>query len=213
MYNPKWFKEDRLELLHAEIKEIGFGTLVTTTKASGIMASHIPVMLDPEKGERGTLFGHIARGNAQWRDTMAGSEALVMFLGPDAYITPRWYETKKQGDGRVVPTWNYVAVHARGPITFFDDSERLKDAVTRLTRHHESGVDDPWEVRDAPAEYIEAQLKTIVGFELPITKMEGKRKMSQNRPEADYTGVVSGLEERGVARDLDVSREMRANKP
>ena len=212
MYNPRWFKEDRLELLHAEIKEIAFGTLVTATKTSGIMASHIPIMLDPEKGERGTLFGHIARGNAQWRETVAGSEALVMFLGPDAYITPRWYQTKKQGDGRVVPTWNYVAIHARGPIAFFEDQAWLKEAVTRLTARHESGAEDPWEVRDAPTEYIEGQLKTIVGFEVPISKLEGKRKMSQNRPDADYMGVVSGLEERGLARDLDVSKEMRADK-
>ncbi len=209
MYNPRWFKEDRLEFLHAEMKKIGFGTLITTTPDSAIFASHIPIMLDKTKGEHGTLFGHIARGNAQWRKTSAGSEALVVFLGPDAYITPRWYQTKKE-DGKVVPTWNYVAIHVRGPITFFEDPERLREAVTRLTDHHESAAGDPWEVSDAPAGYIEAQLRSIVGFEIPVSSIEGKWKMNQNRPDTDRAGVIAGLEERDLARDRDVSTEMRA---
>jgi transcriptional regulator len=209
LYNPNWFRNDRLDLLQAEIRKINFATLVTTSGPHEILASHIPIMLDATRGERGTLFGHIARGNSQWRETKPGSEALVVFLGPDAYITPRWYQTKKQ-DGKVVPTWNYVAIHARGPITFFEDAAHLKQAVSKLTDHHESTTDDPWEVDDAPADYLETQLKAIIGFEVPIAKIEGKWKMSQNRPDADRTGVISGLSERDLTGDREVAEAMRA---
>jgi transcriptional regulator len=208
LYNPRWFKEDRIDVLQAEITKIGFGTLVTSTP-SGILASHIPMMLDPARGERGTLLGHVARGNAQWRETQTGTEALAIFLGPDAYITPRWYQTKKE-DGKVVPTWNYIAIHARGPIAFFEDSTHTKEVVTRLTDHHESAADEPWKVSDAPGDYIEAQLRTIVGFEIPISKIEGKWKMNQNRTADDRAGVVAGLDERASLHDLEVSAEMSA---
>lgn len=210
MYNPRWFKEDRLPFLHEEIRRVSFGTLVTNA-ASGLLASHVPMMLDTSKGEHGILYGHVARGNLQWRDTPPGSMGLAIFLGPDAYITPRWYQTKKE-DGKVVPTWNYIAIHVRGPVTFFDDVGRLREAVTKLTRNHESAAEDPWEVTDAPGEYIEAQLKSIVGFELSIAHIEGKWKMSQNRPDSDREGVVAGLEERNQTRDSEVSTEMRAQK-
>jgi transcriptional regulator len=208
MYNPRWFKEDRLQFLHAEIRKIGFGTLVTNA-ASGMLASHVPLMLDTSKGEQGILYGHIARGNLQWRDTTPGSEGLAIFLGPDAYVTPRWYQTKKD-DGKVVPTWNYVAIHVRGPVTFFEDPERLREIVTELTALHESAAEDPWKVTDAPVDYIQAQLKSIVGFEMPITRVEGKWKMSQNRPEPDREGVIAGLDERNQTRDSEVSTEMRS---
>jgi transcriptional regulator len=207
LYNPRWFKEERLEFLHAEIAKIGFGTLVTTSR-SGLLASHIPMMLDTSGGDNGLIYGHLARGNAQWRETPPASEGLAIFLGPDAYVTPRWYETKKE-DGKVVPTWNYVAIHVRGPVTFFEDADRLRQVVTRLTLHHESAAEEPWEVADAPEEYVEAQLKSIVGFELPIARIEGKWKMSQNRPEKDYAGVISGLEQRCLGGDPEVSAEMR----
>jgi transcriptional regulator len=210
LYNPRWFKEDRLEFLQAEMQRLSFGTLVTNA-SSGILASHVPMMLDLSTGGNGSLYGHVSRGNSQWRDTPSGSEGLAIFLGPDAYITPRWYQTKKE-DGKVVPTWNYTAIHARGPVTFFEDSERLRVAVTNLTRHHESTAEDPWEVRDAPGPYIDAQLKTIVGFEMPITSIEGKWKMSQNRSEADREGVIAGLDERNAPLDSDVSNEMRTRK-
>ncbi|MDA4137308.1 MAG: FMN-binding negative transcriptional regulator [Thaumarchaeota archaeon] len=209
MYNPRWFKEDRLQFLHAEIRKIGFGTLVTSA-ASGMLASHVPLLLDASRGERGLLYGHIARGNLQWRDTLPGSEGLAIFLGPDAYVTPRWYQTKKE-DGKVVPTWNYVAIHVRGPVTFFEDPERLREVVTELTTLHESGAEDPWEVTDAPADYIQTQLKSIVGFEMPIARVEGKWKMSQNRPEPDHEGVIAGLDERDQNRDAEVSAEMRSH--
>lgn len=208
MYNPRWFKEDRLRFLREEIGRIGFGSFVTLGK-SGILVSHVPMFLDSSGGGNGLLYGHIARGNHQWRDTISGSEGLAMFLGPDAYITPRWYETKKQ-DGKVVPTWNYVAIHARGPVTFFDDPEQLRELVTKLTRKHESDASEPWEVSDAPEDYVSTELKMIVGFRMQITRIEGKRKMSQNRPEADIEGVISGLAERNRIRDHEVSAQMRA---
>ncbi|MDG6926138.1 MAG: FMN-binding negative transcriptional regulator [Nitrososphaerota archaeon] len=208
MYNPRWFKEDRLRFLREEIGRIGFGSFVTLGK-SGILVSHVPMILDSSGRGNGLLYGHIARGNHQWRDTISGSEGLAMFLGPDAYITPRWYETKKQ-DGKVVPTWNYVAIHARGPVTFFDDPEQLRELVTKLTRKHESDASEPWEVSDAPEDYVSTELKMIVGFRMQITRIEGKRKMSQNRPEADIEGVISGLAERNRIRDHEVSAQMRA---
>jgi transcriptional regulator len=210
LYNPRWFKEDRLPFLHEKIRRVGFGTLVTSAP-SGILASHVPMMLDTSKGEHGILYGHIARGNIQWRDTPSGSESLAIFLGPDAYITPRWYQMKKE-DGKVVPTWNYIAIHVRGPVTFFEDVGHLRELVTKLTKHHESAAEEPWEVTDAPEEYIEAQLKSIVGFELWIAHIEGKWKMSQNRPDSDREGVVAGLDERNQTRDSEVSTEMRAQK-
>ena len=131
--------------------------------------------------------------------------------GPNAYITPRWYETKKE-DGRVVPTWNYVAIHARGPITFFEDETRLREAVTKLTDNHESSASDAWQVDDAPADFISAELRSIVGFEIPIARIEGKWKMSQNRSMADRAGVIAGLTERNDAWDSDISAEMQARE-
>ncbi|HXW37654.1 MAG TPA: FMN-binding negative transcriptional regulator [Nitrososphaerales archaeon] len=206
MYNPRWFKEDRLKVLQEEVEKISFGTIVTQG-AKGVMASHVPMLIDRSKGERGTLFGHIARGNSQWRDSASGGEGLAIFLGPDAYISPRWYESKKD-DGKVVPTWNYVAIHVRGSVTFFEDPERLREAVTVLTRHHESASTEPWQVTDAPSAYIDGELKSIVGFEMPIKTIEGKWKMSQNRPEPDQRGVKTSLLERGGPRDAEVSERV-----
>ena len=211
MYNPPWFREDDLDLIRGEIKRNGFGTLVTVASSGGPLASHVPMILDETRGQKGTLYGHVARGNLQWRDTRTGSEALAIFLGPDAYITPRWYETKKE-NGKVVPTWDYVAIHVRGPITFFHDTTRIRDVVTRLTNKHESGASDPWEVSDAPRDYIESQLKSIVGFEVAVSRIDGKWKMSQNRPDADRMGVVRGLAERDEPQDAQVSQRVREQK-
>ncbi len=211
MYNPPWFREDNVELIRNEIRKNNFGTLVTVTPSGAPLASHVPMILDESKGEKGTLYGHVARGNLQWRDSKAGGDGLAIFLGPDAYITPRWYETKKE-TGKVVPTWNYVALHVRGPVTFFEDTSRLRDIVTRLTTKHEKGADEPWEVTDAPDDYIESQLKSIVGFEMTISRMDGKWKMSQNRPEADREGVIRGLAERNEMRDAQISEGMRHQK-
>lgn len=189
MYMPPAFAEDRIDLLHAAIRETGLATLVTMT-ADGLIATHLPLLLDPEPAPYGTLLGHVARPNPQAAGAIG--DALAIFRGPDAYVTPSWYATKPES-GKVVPTWNYVAVHASGPLRFFDDPDRLLDVVTRLTEREESPRDVPWAVSDAPADFIQGMLKGIVGFALPITKLQGKWKMSQNRPAKDQDGVVAGL--------------------
>ncbi|HVB67276.1 MAG TPA: FMN-binding negative transcriptional regulator [Acetobacteraceae bacterium] len=203
MYVPAPFREDQIAPLHATIRAAGLATLVTMT-ADGLIASHIPVLLDPDPAPYGTLLGHLARPNPQARGAVPGVPALVIVQGPDAYITPNWYETKRR-TGAVVPTWNYVAVHAYGEVTFFDDPARLLDIVTRLTDREEArraapgmvpGM-APWAVGDAPASFIAGMLKGIVGFALPITRLEGKWKMSQNRPPEDRAGVVAGLTDAG----------------
>jgi transcriptional regulator len=154
------------------------------------------MLLDPDPAPYGTLIGHLARPNPQARGAVPGVQALAIFQGPDVYITPSWYATKRE-NGKVVPTWNYVAIHAHGPVEFFDDTERLRDVVTRLTEREEQARADPWAVSDAPAAFIDGMLKGIVGFALPIARLEGKWKMSQNRPAQDRAGVVAGLEQQG----------------
>src|SRR5215475_7220195 len=160
MYLPAHFTEERAPVLHEAIRQARIGTLVTLGEA-GLEASHVPMLVDPEPAPYGTLSGHVSRANPQWRRAAAGAQALAMFLGPDAYISPAWYPTKRQ-TGRVVPTWNYVAVHAYGEVRFFEDAERLLRLVTRLTETHEAERREPWAVTDAPVEFIRAQLKGIV---------------------------------------------------
>ena len=191
MYVPSQFTEERVPVLHEAIERVGFGTLVTLG-ADGMTASHVPMLIDAKPAPFGTLRGHLARANPQWRTALADQEALAIFTGPWAYITPSWYPTKRK-TGKVVPTWNYVAIHAYGRLKFIDDPERARANVTGLTNRHEAGAAVPWQVTDAPADYIEAMLKAIVAFELTITRLEGKWKMSQNRPAEDRAGVVAGL--------------------
>ncbi len=195
MYVPPLFKEDRIDVLHAAIRRTGLATLVTLG-TDGLVASHVPMLLDAEPAPYGTLLGHVARPNPQARGAVPGVQALAIFQGPDAYITPSWYATKRE-TGKVVPTWNYVAIHAYGPVEFFNDTERLRAIVTRLTDRQESTRAKPWAVTDAPAEFTDVMLKGIVGFALPIARLEGKWKMSQNRPAPDRAGVVDGLAEQG----------------
>jgi transcriptional regulator len=193
VYVPSLFNEDRIDVLHDAIRAAGLATLVTLTK-DGLIASHVPLLLHPEPAPYGTLIGHLARPNPQARGAIG--EALVIFQGPDAYITPSWYATKRE-TGKVVPTWNYVAIHAAGPIEFFDDADRLLDVVTRLTEKHEGARPAPWAVSDAPADFVQGMLRGIVGFAIPLTRLEGKWKMSQNRPAEDRAGVVAGLAAEG----------------
>jgi transcriptional regulator len=195
VYTPPLFKEDRIDVLHDAIRRIGLATLITMT-ADGLIASHVPMLLDAEPAPHGTLLGHLARPNPQARGAAAGVHALAIFQGPDAYITPSWYATKRE-NGKVVPTWNYVTIHAYGPVEFFDDTERLRAIVTRLTEREERVRPEPWAVTDAPADFIDGMLKGIVGFALPIARLEGKWKMSQNRPGQDRAGVIEGLREQG----------------
>jgi transcriptional regulator len=189
LYLPPLFKEDRIDVLHDAIHRTGLATLITNT-ADGLIASHVPMLLDAQPAPYGTLIGHLARPNPQARGALG--EALAIFQGPEAYITPSWYETKRK-TGKVVPTWNYVAIHAYGTVEFFDDPERLRDVVTRLTERQETPRAAPWAVTDAPADFIDVMLKGIVGFAMPIVRLDGKWKMSQNRPPADRSGVVDGL--------------------
>lgn len=189
MYVPPLFKEARVDVLHDVIRRTGLATLITNT-ADGLIASHVPMLLDAEPAPYGTLIGHLARPNPQARGAIG--EALAIFQGPEAYITPSWYETKRE-TGKVVPTWNYVAIHAYGTVEFFDDGERLHNVVTRLTARQEAPRTAPWAVIDAPADFIDVMLKGIIGFAMPIARLEGKWKMSQNRPPADRAGVVDGL--------------------
>jgi transcriptional regulator len=201
MYVPDHFAETRVPVLHAAMRRIALATLVTSG-ADGIEASHVPMLIDPAPAPFGTLLGHIARDNPQWRRAGAG-ESLAIFLGPGAYVSPAWYPTKQQ-HGRVVPTWNYVAIHAYGTAEFFDDPARLEALVTRLTATHEAGRPAPWAPADAPRDYLEMMLKAIVGFALPIARLEGKWKMSQNRPPEDRAGVARALRDAGAADLADL---------
>jgi transcriptional regulator len=191
MYTPSAFAEQDLVQLHQQILSTRLATLVTYGK-QGLQASHLPLLLSPGQGPNGTLYGHLARANPQWQELEAGAEVLVIFAGADAYVSPSFYPSKAE-HGKVVPTWNYVAVHAYGSAEVFNDPQRLRDLVSALTDRHEAGRAKPWRVDDAPTHYIDGMLKAIVGFALPIQRLEGKRKLSQNRSTADIAGVREGL--------------------
>lgn len=191
MYIPKHFSEDRLEALQTLIRKSPFGTLVTTT-TDGLEASHIPFVLKPDPLSLGTLQGHVARGNSQWRNSSLDMEALVIFLGPESYITPSWYPTKQE-TGKVVPTWNYVVVHAYGQLQVIEDKEWLQRHVEELTFQQEHGREEPWRVSDAPHEYTSKLLRAIVGVEIQLSRLLGKWKLSQNRSAEDQAGVLEGL--------------------
>jgi transcriptional regulator len=199
MYTPKAFEVTDLPVLHAAMKQSELATLVTIT-TNGLVATHLPLLLDETKGEYGTLTGHVSRANVQWRETDPKAEALIIFLGLDSYVSPNWYPAKQE-TGRVVPTWNYAAIHAYGRITFIEDPEWLRTMVSDLTRKHEASFPAPWQVTDAPAVYIDSQLKAIVGFEFKILRLEGKQKFNQNRSVEDRRGVIQGL------RDLEDERK------
>lgn len=191
MYLPKHFEETRVPVLHDLIRTYPLAALVTLT-SDGLDANHIPFEIDPEPAPFGTLRGHIARGNSLWRDVATGAQAVAIFQGPDAYISPSWYPSKKD-TGKVVPTWNYVVVHAHGPLHFIDDTVWLRQFVDRLTNRYEAERSEPWKITDAPDDYIDKMLDAIVGVEMPIARLTGKWKVSQNRPPEDRQGVVEGL--------------------
>lgn len=202
MYTPPAFRDDDKESLRATIRAARLANFVTAT-ADGPLATPLPLFLDESEGEHGVIYGHMAKANSQWRVPPVG-DALANFMGPDAYVTPSWYATKQE-TGKVVPTWNYVAVHAYGPAEFFDDPDRLLEAVSRLTTLHERERASPWAVSDAPPDFVQAQLRGIVGLRMPITRIEGKRKMSQNRNAADRAGVAVGLAASERASDREVA--------
>ncbi|CZT36100.1 FMN-binding negative transcriptional regulator [Rhizobium sp. 9140] len=205
MYTPPAFRLDDRSALLATVRAVRLANFVTAT-ADGPFATPLPLFLDESEGEHGVLYGHLAKANPQWRTPTIG-DGLAIFMGADAYVTPTWYATKQQ-TGKVVPTWNYVTVQARGPVAFFDDAERLLDVVTRLTTLHEEPRAVAWAVDDAPADFIASQLRGIVGLRMPITHLEGKRKMSQNRNEADRLGVANGLSASERPSDRDVAAQI-----
>jgi transcriptional regulator len=180
-------------------------TLVTLG-GDGLRASILPMLFDPDDGEHGTLRGHLARPNPQWRDAGSDSEALAIFDGPDAYVSPALYEEKRL-TGKVVPTWNYVTVLAHGTLVARPEPDWLLPHVRRLVERHEAGRRDPWSIDDAPEGYVETMVRAIVGLELRITRLEAKRKLSQNRSAADIEGVIAGLAG-GSPRDQAVADEM-----
>ena len=191
MYIPPHFQEERPEVLQQLMRQHSLAALVTLGP-DGLIANHVPLILYPEVGPLGTLRGHLSRTNPQWRDSLPEVSALAIFQGPSAYITPSWYPTKQEG-GKVVPTYNYMVVHAHGPLQTYDDPSLLERNVRALTELHESRFAEPWSVDDAPADYVKGMLKGIVGVEIPIAKLEGKWKLSQNRPAEDQRGAVDGL--------------------
>jgi transcriptional regulator len=176
---------------------------LVTRSGDGIVADHIPFLIDPASGDKGVLRAHVARANPVWRVHPAGVEALVIFTGPDHYISPSWYPSKRE-TGKVVPTWNYVAVHAYGPLRVIDDPVWLRRLLDELTARHEAGRTPPWAVADAPEDFIATLMRSIVGIEVTIARIEGKHKISQNRSRSDRAGVVAGL----TASDGDQARAM-----
>jgi transcriptional regulator len=193
MYIPDKFRETRPDVLHGCIRRNPLGTLVSVG-ASGLTADHIPFLIDPDPAPFGTLRGHVARANPVWREHAADQDVLVIFQGLDTYVSPSWYASKHE-HGKVVPTWNYVVVHAHGRPRFIEDTAWLRTLVSRLTNEHESARREPWKVTDAPEEYIARELRAIVGVEVPLTQLVGKWKASQNRTAADVRGVMRGLED------------------
>lgn len=190
MYTPSAFRLESLPELHEHILATRLAILVSHGP-QGLEASHIPLLLDPDAGEFGTLHGHLARANPHWQALAAG-EVMVIFPGVDAYISPGFYAAKAE-HGKVVPTWNYETVHAYGQAEVFTDAQRLLQVVSCLTDRHEARQAQPWSVSDAPTDYIDGMLKAIVGFSIPIARLEGKRKLGQNRSNADLQGVKAGL--------------------
>jgi len=199
MYQPAAFREERLEILHALIHSHPLGTLITGG-ASGLLANLIPFVMVPG-GEKGTLRAHIARGNDQLEALRAGAETLVIFQGPESYITPSWYVSKRE-HGRVVPTWNYVVVQARGTPRVFDDPDWIRAQIGELTSLQEGQRTAAWSVTDAPETYISGLLKAIVGIEIPVATLEGKWKVSQNQSAADRSGVHEGLRREGINEEM-----------
>lgn len=195
MYVPEKFEETRVEVLHDLMREHPLGVLCTSG-ADGLDASHIPFVLDPGPAPYGALHAHVARANPVWRRVRSGGEALVVFRAEDGYISPNWYPGKHESH-RLVPTWNYRVVHARGRITVHDDERYVRGLVARLTRIHEASEPEPWKMGDSPKDFIDTMLAAIVGLEIRITGLVGAFKLGQNREARDVGGAADGLRRRG----------------
>jgi transcriptional regulator len=206
MYLPTHFDEKRPEVLQRLVHDEPLGLLVTHG-GSGLQANSVPFLLDAGAGPHGTLRAHVARANPVWRDA-DGGEALVVFQGPQAYVSPGWYPSKAE-HGKAVPTWNYVMVQARGTLRAIDDAAWLHAFVTRLTTKHEAAQAQPWAVTDAPPDFVDSMLRAIVGIEIELTALAGKWKVSQNRPAADRAGTAAGLDALGGEGHLAMARQVR----
>ncbi len=194
MYLPRHFEETRPEVLHRVVAAHPLGLLVTVDATGGPVANPIPFHLDTGRGDHGTLCAHVARANPVWQS--AGQQVLVVFQGPEGYISPSGYPGKAE-HGKVVPTWNYVMVQARGPLVALDEAAAAHALVSRLTDRHEATQPRPWAVHDAPDDYIASMLRAIVCIEIPLTSLTGKAKLSQNRSAEDRAGLVAGLQAQG----------------
>lgn len=210
VYQPPHFREDDRDAQHALIRAHPLGLLVTCGPG-GLMANPIPFLVEADEA-RGTLRAHLARANPQWRELEQVAECLVVFQGPQAYVTPSWYATKRE-TGKVVPTWNYATVQAWGRPAVTADPDWLRRQIAALTASQEAERDAPWAVADAPPDFLAGQIKGIVGLEIPIQRIEGKWKMSQNRPEADRAGVVAGLSSEAGPPGCPVAALVAARSP
>ena len=207
MYNSKPHQEHDLTRLHQHMLDTRLAVLVSQGE-QGLLATHLPVLVDTAEGDFGTVYAHLARANRQWQDLQHGGEALLVFPGADAYVSPGFYPSKAENP-KVVPTWNYLAVHAYGPAEVIHEAETLLAIVSRLTERHEQGRDEPWKVTDAPRDYLDGMLRAIVGVRLPITRLQGARKLSQNRSEQDIAGVREGLSASPDYLDNQLAAHMR----
>ena len=199
MYQPAHFREDRIGVQHDLIRRHPLGLLVTAGPG-GLMANQIPFLVYSGECAFGVLRAHLARGNPQWRELAAVEQCLVVFQGPQGYVSPSWYATKRE-TGKVVPTWNYATVHAWGRPRVVEDAAWLRRQLDDLTASQEQRRAPPWAVGDAPEAFIAAQMKGIVGVEIPVSRIEGKWKVSQNRPEVDRAGVIAELGEEGAGAE------------
>jgi transcriptional regulator len=210
LYQPPAFREERPEVLRGLIRSARLAMLVSNGPEGVPDITHLPLILVEEGGAaEPLLIGHVARGNPHWRRLAAAGRAVAVFTGPEAYVSPNWYASKAE-HGKVVPTWNYEAVHAEGPVEVVEDAERLRDFVSRLTEAREAAQPRPWAVSDAPAAFVAGQLRGIVGVSLRVERLVGKRKLSQNRAPADRDGAIAGLGASGDGRDRDAAAAMEA---
>jgi len=206
LYVPKFNQQNDIEVLRSLIKSRPLGAW--TTIANGdIEVNHIPFILHEDRGEFGTLVGHVARSNTVWKNFSEDKNSVIVFQGEQAYITPSWYPSKHQ-HGKVVPTWNYMVVHAEGIPKLICEGDRLLEHLNELTNTHEAEQALPWKVSDAPQEFINKLRQAIVGIEVPIRKLTGKWKLGQNRPAADQLGIISGLTSGGDAQSNALALEL-----
>ncbi len=204
MFQPAIFQEDRLDVMHDLMRTHPFATLISSA-TGGLTADHIPMILHDDEGEHGVLRGHVSVGNPLFTETDGSFDVLSVFQGPQTYITPSWYASKQE-HGKVVPTWNYAVVHVRGSLTFNRDENWLLRHLQDLTQQHEGHRPNPWAVSDAPDDFVKSQLRGLVGFEIQISNIDGKWKVSQNKNKADKSGVATGLLDENTVDASEISK-------